>query len=190
MIICEKYSHFAQSARPIMRPRKPFMPIMERTLRVGDANRQAWQSRPQKPKIFGKKCHRHCKECQLFRTMTRSGRHGSMSLINDRARDEINTGDVLDFYRQETRQHFRGHIIHLGSGRFEVRMPCKACKSENLQNFEGELTASLPDPKGVSVPPVYVCQNVLVCLDCGFAELIIPTSELNSLKKGKAAFNS
>ena len=69
-------------------------------------------------------------------------------------------------------------------------MPCKACKSENLQKFEGELTASLPDPKAVSIPPVYVCQSVLICLDCGFAELIVPTSELHALKRGKAVLDS
>jgi hypothetical protein len=71
-----------------------------------------------------------------------------------------------------------------------MRMPCKACKSENLQKFEGELTASLPDPRGVSIPPVYVCQSVLICLDCGFAELIVPTSELHALKRGKAVLDS
>jgi len=65
-------------------------------------------------------------------------------------------------------------------------MPCKACKSENLQRFEGELTASIPDVKAVHLPPVYVCQSVLVCLDCGFAELVIPANELQSLRKGRA----
>ena len=69
-------------------------------------------------------------------------------------------------------------------------MQCKACKSENLQKFEGELTASLPNLKGVNVPPVYVSQSVLVCLDCGFAELIVPVSELHSLRKAKAELDS
>jgi hypothetical protein len=71
-----------------------------------------------------------------------------------------------------------------------MRMPCKACKSENLQKFEGELTASLPGAKAVSIPPVYVCQSVLICLDCGFSELIVPTSELHALKRGKAVLDS
>ena len=67
-------------------------------------------------------------------------------------------------------------------------MACKLCKSENLQRMEGELTASLSGLKGVKVPPIYVvCQGVLVCLDCGFAELVIPTRELQSLKKTIAA---
>ena len=69
----------------------------------------------------------------------------------------------------------------------ELKMACKICKSENLQKVDGELTASLPDLKGLKVPPVYVCQSVLVCLDCGFAELVIPARELQSFKKGRVA---
>ena len=75
----------------------------------------------------------------------------------------------------------------MGIGGYGVTMPCKACKSENLQRFEGELTASLPNLKAVNVPPVYVCQSVLVCLECGFAELVIPANELQSLRNGRAA---
>ena len=52
-------------------------------------------------------------------------------------------------------------------------MACKACNSENLQRLDGELTASLPTLKALKVPPIYVCQSVVVCLDCGFAELVI-----------------
>lgn len=66
-------------------------------------------------------------------------------------------------------------------------MACKVCNSENLQKLEGELTASLPSLKGLEVPPIYVCQSVLVCMDCGFTELVIPSAELQSLKKTRAA---
>ena len=73
---------------------------------------------------------------------------------------------------------------------FGVTMACKVCKSENLQKLEGELTASFPNLKDVKAPPLYVCATVLVCLDCGFAEFQIPTSELKSLKRGKASSGS
>lgn len=66
-------------------------------------------------------------------------------------------------------------------------MACRVCNSENLQKLEGELTASLPSLKDLKVSPIYVCQSVLVCLDCGFTELVIPTTKLLSLKKAKAA---
>lgn len=71
-----------------------------------------------------------------------------------------------------------------------VRMLCKACKSENLQKLDGELSASFPRINGLNVGPLYVCQSVVVCLDCGFAELVIPPSELQILKKGTASPNS
>jgi len=66
-------------------------------------------------------------------------------------------------------------------------MACKVCNSENVQKLDGDLTVSLRSPKDLKVSPVYVCQSVLVCLDCGFAELFIPTTELLPLIKAKAA---
>jgi hypothetical protein len=69
-------------------------------------------------------------------------------------------------------------------------MPCKACRCENMQKLEGELTASFAGLNGVQLAPVYVCESVLVCLECGFAELIVPKSELELVKKGKAALGS
>jgi hypothetical protein len=69
-------------------------------------------------------------------------------------------------------------------------MLCKTCASENLQKLAGELTASFVDVKRSNLPPLYVCQEVFVCLDCGFAEIVIPAPELELLKKGKAASGS
>jgi hypothetical protein len=61
-------------------------------------------------------------------------------------------------------------------------MACKQCASEKLQVLTGELSVSPPYAQLVSIPPVYVCQEVIVCLQCGFAELIIPTVELDELR--------
>ena len=97
---------------------------------------------------------------------------------------EINTNNVLKFWHQIAFQG--GHCVW----RAWVKMACKVCKSENTQKFEGEFTASLPELKALKVPPIYVCQSILVCLDCGFAELVIPTSELQEIKKAKAAAGS
>jgi hypothetical protein len=66
-------------------------------------------------------------------------------------------------------------------------MSCKICASDNLQNFRGELTASFPDMKKLVVSPIYVCQEILVCLDCGFTELRLPTAELQQFKRGRQA---
>jgi hypothetical protein len=64
---------------------------------------------------------------------------------------------------------------------------CKLCASVNTQKLTGELSASFPDIKSANLPPIYVCKEVVVCLDCGFTELVIPAPELERLKKGKAA---
>ena len=64
---------------------------------------------------------------------------------------------------------------------------CKRCGSICQQEFSGELSAHLPYIKDVSVRPVYVCQHVFICLDCGFAELMIPRPELESLREESAA---
>jgi len=61
---------------------------------------------------------------------------------------------------------------------------CKACGSERVQKLAGEFTASLADWKRVRASPIYVCQSSLVCLDCGFTELVIPPNQLDSLKRG------
>jgi hypothetical protein len=61
-------------------------------------------------------------------------------------------------------------------------MECKSCKSQNVRNFDAELTASSTALKGLSTSPVYICQSILVCLDCGLAELRVPGPELEQLK--------
>lgn len=66
-------------------------------------------------------------------------------------------------------------------------MACKLCGSICQQEFSGELSASFPDIKDVSLRPVYVCKDVLICLDCGFAELMIPSPELGKLREGSVA---
>ncbi len=69
-------------------------------------------------------------------------------------------------------------------------MRCKVCESENLHRFAGELTTSSLSIHKVNADPVYVCQEVLVCVDCGFAELIIPPQELERLKRISGAVSS
>jgi hypothetical protein len=69
-------------------------------------------------------------------------------------------------------------------------MSCRVCSSDNLQKLDGEFTASFSSVKDVKVRPIYVCQEVRVCMDCGFAELRIPTAELEILRKARKGFAS
>jgi len=66
-------------------------------------------------------------------------------------------------------------------------MPCQKCGSNNLVKLKGELTASYPTIEGIKTAPVYICQDLSVCLDCGLTEIRIPAKELELLKKSKAA---
>lgn len=77
----------------------------------------------------------------------------------------------------------------LGSfGEPDPKMECKGCKSRSLRKFEGELTVSIADLKGLKASPVYIRQTVLVCLHCGLAELFVPATDLQSIKRGMAEF--
>jgi hypothetical protein len=69
------------------------------------------------------------------------------------------------------------------SSNFEDNLNCKNCKSENLRRFNGELTASSLRIEHVNTEPIYVCQTVLVCVECGLTELIIPPRELERFRK-------
>lgn len=69
-------------------------------------------------------------------------------------------------------------------------MPCRACRSDRVRELRGELTASYSSLQEVKVPPIYVSEGVIVCLDCGFAELVIPLAALQVLEKGDAAAGS
>ncbi len=63
-------------------------------------------------------------------------------------------------------------------------MACKSCTSAKQHYFSGELSVTFLAVEKLKVAPVYVVQKTLVCLDCGYAELIVPTSELDQLRKG------
>jgi len=65
-------------------------------------------------------------------------------------------------------------------------MACRACGSENLVTLRGELTASLTTLDGAKQAPIYVCQTLLACMTCGFAELQIPLTKLQDLKRSMA----
>ena len=68
------------------------------------------------------------------------------------------------------------------------KVTCKACGSENQQDFLAELTLcfdSLQEP--LSNTPVGFSGTVLVCLECGLAELAVPETALLLLKHCEVA---
>jgi hypothetical protein len=66
-------------------------------------------------------------------------------------------------------------------------MPCKSCGSGNQSKYTGELSMHFPGLKDIDKPAVWVFPQIVVCLDCGRAEFIIPEAELRQLAKGGGA---
>ena len=66
-------------------------------------------------------------------------------------------------------------------------MPCKSCKSLNQSKFTAEIAIHFPELKNIHKPIVWIFPKIVVCLDCGTAEFVVPEAELGQLAKGEAA---
>lgn len=163
-----------------MRAHSKIVPVIERTIRLAPTETSGYWRSACLPTVNSARTQRIAGAARIG---VISGCRVNEPLATNFHR-VINTSNVLEFHHQIATEG--GHC----AWRVWVKMACKVCKSENTQRFEGEFTASLPDLKALKVPPIYVCQSVLVCLDCGFAELVIPTSELQAIRKAKAAAGS
>ena len=60
-------------------------------------------------------------------------------------------------------------------------MRCKSCGSANQHKFIGEMGIRSPGLKNIDKPSVWVFPELIVCLDCGKAELVVPKNELREL---------
>jgi hypothetical protein len=61
------------------------------------------------------------------------------------------------------------------------------CGSANHRKFIAEMGIRSSGMKNIDKPVVWVFSEIVVCLDCGTAEFIVPEAELRSLAKGDAA---
>lgn len=59
---------------------------------------------------------------------------------------------------------------------------CK-CESDNHDSFIGEMNIRRPGLKSIDGPITGVFPELLVCLDCGSAEFVVPEAELRLLAK-------
>jgi hypothetical protein len=58
---------------------------------------------------------------------------------------------------------------------------CKACGSINQDKFIAEMAIRSPGLKNIDKPTVWVFPELIVCLDCGMAEFVVPEAELRLL---------
>ena len=66
-------------------------------------------------------------------------------------------------------------------------MACKVCNSDNQTEFVAEISFVGAGRSALKQAPVYTIQKPLVCLECGFAELVVPKPELLALKGDRQA---
>jgi len=62
-------------------------------------------------------------------------------------------------------------------------MTCKACGSDKLSTFNGEIAIHVPGLEGLNEPIVWIFPKVLVCLNCGLGQFAVPKPELSVLSK-------
>ena len=63
-------------------------------------------------------------------------------------------------------------------------MSCRLCASGNYAEFGSEMLIHFRGPKNLDKPPVWVFPKLLVCLDCGFSQFVVPKNELALLARG------
>jgi hypothetical protein len=66
-------------------------------------------------------------------------------------------------------------------------MRCKSCGSDSTEKFTAEIVIHVDGLKNIDVPPVFVFPELLVCLNCGGAQFVIPEEEMRRLQEGRAA---
>jgi len=62
-------------------------------------------------------------------------------------------------------------------------MPCQKCGASSQRSFKSEMSIAFRGHENVNRAPVYICQDILVCLDCGYIELSLPPAKLEHLKQ-------
>ena len=73
-----------------------------------------------------------------------------------------------------------------GSFQGQCFTPCKSCGSECLGEFTGEIAIHFRALKDINEPTVFV-PELVVCLECGMAEFVVPEGVLRLLAKARAA---
>jgi hypothetical protein len=69
-------------------------------------------------------------------------------------------------------------------------MACRKCASTNDRSFKAELTAAFKEIESLHRSPVYMSQDILICLDCGHTELTFPPKALELLQRLSSGPNS
>ena len=64
-----------------------------------------------------------------------------------------------------------------------VGVRCKSCGSANQHKFIGEMGIRSPGLKNIDKSIVLIFPQLIVCLDCGTSELVVPENKLGELRR-------
>jgi hypothetical protein len=53
-------------------------------------------------------------------------------------------------------------------------MKCEYCGSRETKTFQAEMSLPFPGIERINVAPVYLCPQILICLNCGTSRFSIP----------------
>jgi hypothetical protein len=67
-------------------------------------------------------------------------------------------------------------------------MSCRSCESNSQQEFGSEIIIHYSGLKNLDKPTVWTFPKLLICLDCGFAECVVPPDGLNLLRQDGGTF--
>jgi hypothetical protein len=62
-------------------------------------------------------------------------------------------------------------------------MSCRKCASVNERSFKSEMSLAFRELENVDRAPLYVSEDISICLDCGHVELTLPPAKLEQLKR-------
>jgi hypothetical protein len=65
----------------------------------------------------------------------------------------------------------------------EQSLRCRSCESATQKKFIGEMGIRSPGLKNIDKPTVWVFPELIVCLDCGRAQFVVPENELGELRR-------
>ena len=63
-----------------------------------------------------------------------------------------------------------------------------SCQPANRSTFNGEIAIHFPGLEGLDKPIVWVFPKLLVCMNCGFTEFVLPEAELQRLVENDALY--
>jgi hypothetical protein len=64
-------------------------------------------------------------------------------------------------------------------------MACPSCRSNRQSVFPAEANIHFPGREGLDKPSVLVFPQMLICLECGLTQFVIPEAELREINEGR-----